>query len=509
MNTIKLYQQDVNLKEAMATVTAVDCRADSLIISTDRTIFFPGGGGQPCDLGEINGYPLMEVYEGKADSGEIQIYHRIKLGESDLKSEAKQGSIAANAGEQSSANSIFHVGREVSMKLDWDRRFDNMQRHCGEHILSGMFYREFGGINRGFHMGDEYMTIDISLEEDPDYPQITWEMARHAEYCANQAIWANVPVTTRYFTTAEEAEGLPMRKKLALDEDFTIVCVGDESRASDCVACCGTHPTTAGQVGLIKIWKVESYKGMFRIYCEAGSRAFKDYQEKHEIISYLGGRYSAGPEDLTEKIAAAEKKAGAVRNELYKLKQQVIKEKVAELEVEISKSKAQNRSESEDRYGTQTRAGTQNRSGNQPQKRTQSGPAEKNQSEVIKGEAQGKTTKSTLIIKEYEILSVDDLLQIGKPFVGQDDKSKQAGKSGQAQAEKAALGDKLLALIAAEENTVVLFSDGKHYDCGKLVKENAPIYRGKGGGTSAQARALFPDRECLDTYLDLIEKHLR
>ena len=89
-------------------------------------------------------------------------------------------------------------------------------------------------------MGEEYMTIDISLEEKPEFDKISWEMAKEAELRTNQAIWSNLPVITRHFDKREDAENLPLRKALAFDEDITIVCVGATSNPADCVACCGT-----------------------------------------------------------------------------------------------------------------------------------------------------------------------------------------------------------------------------------------------------------------------------
>lgn len=97
-------------------------------------------------------------------------------------------------------------------------------------------------------------------------------------------------VITRHFDSRQEAENLPLRKALAFDEDITIVCVGAVENPADCVACCGTHPSTSGQVGMVKIYKVESNKGMSRIYFEAGQRAFRQYQEKFDVLTTLENR---------------------------------------------------------------------------------------------------------------------------------------------------------------------------------------------------------------------------
>lgn len=402
MSTIKLYQQDVYMKECTATIISIE---DDLVV-LDRTIFFPVGGGQSCDIGTISENEVIEVFEK-----DNVVYHRLNQ-PSDL-----------------------HAEDQVKCVINWERRFDNMQRHCGEHILSGICFREFGGINRGFHMGNDYMTIDISLEDDPSITEITWEMAKHAEICTNEVIWSNAPVTVCRFETREEAEKMPLRKKLAIDEEISIVCVGDINNAADCVACCGTHPSTAGQVGLVKIYKVEHYKGMFRFYFEAGKRALMDYDMKHDIITALGNRYSAGADDLISKIDARREKDNEIKSQLNQLRQSVIESRVADIRKDMSSS---------------------------------------NDEEIL--------------IYEFGDMKTDDLLNIGRPIMKEI--------------------KKLLLIISIQDNTLLLFSDGT-VNCGKLVKENVSIYNGKGGGNATSARAIFPKRESLDTFIDLIEKHLR
>ena len=200
MKTIRLFKEDVYMQETEAVITSMTETKDGrTALTLDRTIFFPTGGGQSCDKGTIDGFPVIDVYEDeKADD----IIHVVEAAPGELE-----------------------FGKSVRLLLDWEHRFDNMQRHCGEHILSGMFFREYGGVNRGFHMGEQYMTIDISLEARPEFTTITWDMAKHAEECANEAIWQNQPVITRHFDTKKEAENLPLRKALALENDITIVFV--------------------------------------------------------------------------------------------------------------------------------------------------------------------------------------------------------------------------------------------------------------------------------------------
>ncbi|MCI7618057.1 MAG: alanyl-tRNA editing protein [Firmicutes bacterium] len=406
MKTKRLFKEDVYMKEAEAVITSLSETNDGKVALTlDRTIFFPTGGGQSCDRGTIAGFKVTDVYEDEAAD---DIIHIVDASPAD-----------------------FETGTAVYLILDWEHRFDNMQRHCGEHILSGMFFREYGGVNRGFHMGDQYMTIDISLEARPEFTSITWDMAKHAEECANEAIWQNQPVITRHFDTKKEAQNLPLRKALALEKDITIVCVGSVENPSDCVACCGTHPAAAGQVGLIKIFKVEPNKGMFRIYFEAGKRAFLKYQQELDTLTALSNSLSAGTDDVLSKYHAQIEKNKEARNQLHFLKKEVIARETADIAAALEKGES---------------------------------------------------------IRRYHILSLDDLNVLARevsPHIR-----------------------KIAFLVHEPSYTVFLVSDGS-VDCGRMVKENAQIYGGKGGGNKTTARAIFTKDEYVNTFIDLIEKHLR
>ena len=411
MKTERLFKEDVYMKEAEAAVTSLtETKEGRTAVTLDRTIFFPTGGGQSCDRGTIAGFPVIDVYEDeKADD----IIHVLDCRPSEFE------------------HAVSPAGKLLKLSLDWEHRFDNMQRHCGEHILSGMFYREYGGVNRGFHMGDQYMTIDISLEAKPEFTAITWEMAKHAEECANEAIWQNQPVITRHFDTKKEAENLPLRKALALEKDITIVCVGSVENPADCVACCGTHPATAGQVGLIKIFKVEPNKGMFRIYFEAGKRAFLKYQQELDTLTALSNSLSAGTDDVLSKYHAQIEKNKEARSQLHFLKKEVIMREAADIAEALEKGEN---------------------------------------------------------VRRYHILSLDDLTVLAR--------------------EVSPYAKKIVFLVHEPSYTVFLASDGS-VDCGKLVKDNAQIYGGKGGGNKTTARAIFTKEEYVDTFIDLIEKHLR
>ena len=411
MQTIRLFKENVYLKEAEAVITSRTERDGALFLTLDRTIFFPGGGGQSCDLGTVSGFPLAEVYEHEGE-----IYHKLIVPQ----------------GMEAEAAEVLREDAVVLLVLDWGRRFDNMQRHCGEHILTGIFYREWGGINRGFHMGEDYMSIDISLEAGAQAEAITWEMCLEAERLANEVVAAALPMITRHFDSFEAAHSQPMRKKLTIKEDITLVGIGSVEYDWGCAACCGTHPSSTAQVGLIKIFKLESNKGMYRIYFEAGKRAFEKYQQQFEILRTLCNSLSAGAEDVLEKFRISREKDKEIRSELHFLKKEIIAREAASIIEELRAPEAPRRI--------------------------------------------------------YSLLSLDDLVSLSREISPE--------------------VEKIYFLVHEPTHTVLLVSDGKT-DCGKLVKENASIYNGKGGGNKTMARAIFAKGEYVDTFIDLIEKHLR
>ncbi|MDO4545698.1 MAG: alanyl-tRNA editing protein, partial [Bacillota bacterium] len=339
-------------------------------------------------------------------------------------------------------------GDTVHCRIDWARRFDNMQRHCGEHILSGVFYRLYGGVNRGFHMGRDYMTVDISLEEDPDFTQLTMDMALEAELQTNQVIWSDAPVTVLRFDSREEAAKMPLRKSLALDEDISIVSVGSIENAADCVACCGTHPSSAGQVGLLKIYKVEKYKNMFRVYFEAGQRALKDYDAKHRILTDLSNRYSSSIEDFPGKLKTQEEKLASLKDELFHLKKAFTELECAKLDALLEESAAK--------------------------------------------AAEGGLSENVLTHR-LELFSMEDAFNMGKRYMG----------------EQLIPGVNALIMLYSEKDTSFILVSSGEPDCGRLVKEYASFYQGKGGGNKVSARAIFASEENAMLFADLVTKHLK
>ena len=415
MQTIRLFKENVYKKEAEAVITSLASQDEKYVLTLDQTIFFPEGGGQTCDLGTIAGFEVSDVSERDGN-----IYH----------------TVIVPTGKEVEAKAMLCEGSCVKLELDWARRFDNMQRHCGEHILTGIFFREWGGINRGFHMGQDYMTIDISLEEGTKAESITWEMCLEAERLANEVVTQDMPIITRHFDSFKEADKQPMRKKLTIKEDITLVGIGSPDYDWGCAACCGTNPSSTAQVGLIKIFKLESNKGMYRIYFEAGKRAFDKYQQQFEILNTLCNSLSAGTDDVLEKFRISREKDKEMRSQLHFLKKEVIAREAASITAEVEQL----------------------------------------------------SSPHPVCERRYSILTLDDLVALSR--------------------EISPAIKKIYFLVHEPTHTVLLVSDG-NTDCGRLVKENASIYNGKGGGNKTMARAIFTKEEYVNTFMDLIEKHLR
>ena len=210
MEVKKLYYADCHLKEFTATVTGCQQTEKGWLVTLDATAFYPEGGGQPCDLGTLGDVNVLDVRE----SGP-QILHL--------------------------CDRPLEVGSTVAGKIDWERRFDLMQQHSGEHIVSGIIHKLFGSHNVGFHMGADTVTIDF------DTP-IPAEMLPEIELQANRAVYENLPISCTY-PTEEALPAIPYRSKRQLPWPVRIV----EVPGYDICACCGVHVAATGEIGIIKL----------------------------------------------------------------------------------------------------------------------------------------------------------------------------------------------------------------------------------------------------------------
>ena len=250
MATEKLYDQDAHQAQFQATVLSCRPGKHGYDVVLDRTCFYPEGGGQPGDTGVLSGVRVTDTHEA---GGEIVHYCEAPLAE----------------------------GQTVEGTIDYERRFEFMQLHTGEHILSGVIHRRFGYENVGFHMGADFVTIDLS-------GMLTPEQVQSVEAEANEWIWKNVPVEVSY-PDPDTLKTIPYRSKKELTGQVRIVTIP----GADVCACCGTHTAATGQVGQIKILTSENYKGGVRLSVVCGGRALREAQAMRSRQADIGALLSA------------------------------------------------------------------------------------------------------------------------------------------------------------------------------------------------------------------------
>lgn len=231
--TKKLYYEDIYKKEFTARV--LECRKGKTgyEVILDQTAFYPEGGGQPSDIGTLGEAVVKEVHE---KNGELLHY----------------------------TDRALEPGTEVQGKINWDRRFDLMQQHSGEHIVSGLIHEAFGYDNVGFHMGSDVITIDFDGMLDETQMAVI-------EAKANRIIWENQEVEI-FYPSEEELEEMEYRSKKELSGWVRIV----RFPGADTCACCGTHVTHTGEIGMVKLLSVVKFRDGVRMEMLAGKRVL-DY----------------------------------------------------------------------------------------------------------------------------------------------------------------------------------------------------------------------------------------
>ena len=284
--TEKLYY--VNQYEAESSAVVLDYRQaeGGWRVVLDRTVFYPTGGGQPCDRGTISGVPVIDVFE---EGDEI-----VHLCAAPLRPEV-----------------------EVTLQVDWARRFDLMQQHSGEHIVSGLVHSRFGYDNVGFHMGADVITIDFSGELTP-------EQLREIEHAANEVIWRNVPITT-FYPSAETLALLPYRSKKALTGAVRLV----QIEGVDLCACCGTHVARTGEIGLIKLLSSVRFHGGSRIELLCGGRALAYLNEVNAQNRAVSAALSAKPMETAAAVQRLLDEQAALKYRLTGLENELLAAKAA------------------------------------------------------------------------------------------------------------------------------------------------------------------------------------
>lgn len=282
--TIRLYDKQVMLRSCKTVVTACVERKKGFGVELAETVFYPEGGGQLSDTGKlILADKTVSVTHVREKDGHI--YHE--------------------------TSEPIAVGTEVTAEIDWQMRFDHMQQHCGEHLLSYGFWKLCQADNVGFHMTEEMVTIDLNRE-------VSAAEVQQVETLANVQIQENLPIKTTWMD-AEQAAACATRKfNDKLTGPVRVVSI----EGSDACTCCGTHPPMTGMVGLVKIFKAEKHKEGTRIYFLCGRRAMEKIQTcwqeltgavqllslKDEEIKLGVERLQAENKELRDKLALAEER---------------------------------------------------------------------------------------------------------------------------------------------------------------------------------------------------------
>lgn len=261
---VKLYYEDSYIEEFEAEVLSCEKVCDTYRIVLNCTAFFPEGGGQRADTGVLNG--TVKVVDVQEQDG--CIYHV--------------------------TDGPLEVGSVVTGRIDFEKRFDKMQQHTAEHIVSGLIHNYFGLDNVGFHLGNDVVTMDFNGE-------LSEEELRLVELKANEAVVDNVVIETR-FPDKEELLKMDYRSKLELTGVVRIVIVP----GYDVCACCAPHVGTTGEIGIIKLTGAEKYKGGMRVSMVCGFRALSDYNRKEKSIKELSVRFSAKPDEVVEAVKKLE-----------------------------------------------------------------------------------------------------------------------------------------------------------------------------------------------------------
>ena len=272
METRKLYYENCHLREFTATVTSCTETEKGFLVTLDATAFYPEGGGQACDTGFLGDAQVLDVREK-----DEKILHL--------------------------CDKVLPVGATVTGKIDYAARFDRMQQHTGEHIVSGIIHRMFGYHNVGFHMGADVVTIDFD-------GMISADVLAQIEKEANEALWQNLPVKS-WYPTPEELPNVGYRTKRELPWPVRVV----EVPGFDKCACCGVHVERTGEIGLIKLFSCVKFHQGVRIEMACGGKALNMLSRVYEQNKLVSQAFSA---KILETGAAAQRMNDALANEKFR-----------------------------------------------------------------------------------------------------------------------------------------------------------------------------------------------
>ncbi|WP_415812632.1 alanyl-tRNA editing protein [Mesobacillus thioparans] len=286
----KLYYQDAYIKSFTAKLVrqGADESGRNYAVLT-QTAFYPTGGGQPFDTGSLNGVKVVDVEE---IDGEIRHYIKAPLDE----------------------------GMPIEGEIDWNRRFDHMQQHAGQHILSAVFEELYGYKTVSFHLGKDTLTIDLVTEN------LSVQEAGRVEELANQVILENRHIITKW-VDEDELKQYKLRKALSVSDNIRLVIIPE----FDYNGCGGTHPNSTAQVGHLKILGWERQKKVIRVEFVCGQRVLNKLGQKHEILKELSVLLNAPEQDMVSAVNRLLGQKKISEKSFEEMKDQLLKYEAAEL----------------------------------------------------------------------------------------------------------------------------------------------------------------------------------
>lgn len=280
MKTVKLYESDAYTESFEAEVLSCERCGRGYKILLDKTAFFPEGGGQPSDTGTLFD---AEVFDVQIEDGEIFHY------------------TAAPA----------KLGERVEGKIDFARRYNFMQNHTAEHIVSGLVYKKFGFDNIGFHLNENEVTFDFN-------GFFTAEQLNELEYEANVKVWRNLSVTA-YYPDSEMLKNTAYRAKSGIDGEIRLVKIEN----TDICACCAPHVKSTGEIGIIKFLGTENQHGGTRIFMKCGAFALNDYKAKTEDIKSICEMLSAKPQEVKNAVLSQSERLDREKQAVKEIKSEL------------------------------------------------------------------------------------------------------------------------------------------------------------------------------------------
>ncbi len=262
----------------------------------DQTAFYPTSGGQPSDRGGLNGVPVVGVEVRETDGAVVHI-------------------LAEPLSDD-----------EVTGEIDWPRRFDHMQQHTGQHLLSAACEQLLDADTVSFHLGAEVSTIDLNV------PRLARQHLEEVEDLVNRVIWEDWPVRS-YFVRPEDVASLPLRRPPQVEGPIRLVEVAgrDGDRPFDLNPCGGTHVARTGEIGLLKILRLDYRGEETRVEFVCGGRALRDYRRKDETLATLAASLTVGYWELPEAVARLQEEIKTARRQARALREQLVEAEAGRL----------------------------------------------------------------------------------------------------------------------------------------------------------------------------------